>query len=73
MTLDAGPCGDLNFIVGTKGNPLTKESFGNEFRDACNLAGVPGRAHGFASFMQRALPIIAQPSTNCRRCSGGPT
>jgi integrase len=45
-TLDAGPCGDLTFIVGAKGNPLKKESFGNEFRDACNLAGVPGRAHG---------------------------
>jgi integrase len=30
-TLDASPCGDLAFIVGAKGQPLTKESFGNEF------------------------------------------
>src|SRR5262249_10335896 len=30
-TLDAGPCGDLTFIVGENGRPLTKESFGNEF------------------------------------------
>ena len=30
-TLDAGPCGDLTFIVGANGRPLTKESFGNEF------------------------------------------
>jgi integrase len=45
-TLDAGPCGDLSFIVGENGKPLTKESFGNLFRDACRAAGVPGSAHG---------------------------
>ena len=45
-TLDAGPCGVLTFIVGARGQPLTKESFGNEFRDACKQAGVPGSAHG---------------------------
>jgi integrase len=46
MTLAAGPCGDLTFIVGANGKPLTKESFGNLFREACNAAGVPGSAHG---------------------------
>jgi len=45
-TLDAGPCGDLTFIVGANGQPLTKESFGNEFKAACKAAGVPGSAHG---------------------------
>jgi len=45
-TLDAGPCGDLAFIAGARGAPLTKESFGNLFREACKKAGVPGRAHG---------------------------
>lgn len=45
-TLDAGPTGDLTFIVGASGDPLTKETFGNEFRAACNQAGVPGSAHG---------------------------
>ena len=45
-TLDAGPCGDLTFIVGENGRPLTKESFGNVFKDACKAAGVPGSAHG---------------------------
>src|SRR3546814_259649 len=45
-TLDAGPCGDLTFIVGANGRPLTKESFGNEFKSACKAAGVPGSAHG---------------------------
>jgi integrase len=45
-TLTAGPCGDLTFIAGERGQPLTKESFGNLFRDACREAGVPGSAHG---------------------------
>jgi integrase len=45
-TLAAGPCGDLIFIAGAGGKPLTKESFGNEFRQACKAAGVPGSAHG---------------------------
>jgi integrase len=44
--LEAGPCGDLTFIAGKNGNPFTKESFGNEFRKACRVAGVPGSAHG---------------------------
>ena len=34
-TLAAGPCGDLTFIVGERGQPLTKETFGNMFREAC--------------------------------------
>ena len=49
-TLDAGPCGDLTFIAGANGRPLTKESFGNEFKAACKAAckaaRVPGSAHG---------------------------
>jgi integrase len=46
-TLAAGPCGDLTFICGQRGNPLTKESFGNEFRRVCKAAGLSRRsAHG---------------------------
>jgi integrase len=46
-TLDAGPCGDLTFIAGENGRPLTKESFGNLFRKACREAGLRNRsAHG---------------------------
>jgi len=46
-TLATGPTGDLAFIVGKKGRPLTKESFGNLFRRACNAAGLKDRsAHG---------------------------
>lgn len=45
-TLAKGPCGELTFICGASGKPLTKEAFGNEFRAACRTAGVPGSAHG---------------------------
>jgi integrase len=45
-SIAAGPCGDLTFIVGKRGQPMTKESFGNWFRGACRAAGVPGAAHG---------------------------
>jgi hypothetical protein len=39
-TLDAGPTGELAFICGKNGKPLTKESFGNAFKDACRAAGL---------------------------------
>jgi integrase len=45
-TLEAGPCGELAFICGERGQPLTKESFGNLFRAACRAAGVNKSAHG---------------------------
>jgi integrase len=47
VTLDAGPCSDLAFICGDNSTPLTKESFGNMFRTACDAAKVFGKsAHG---------------------------
>jgi integrase len=45
-TLAAGPCGELAYICGAGGQPLTKESFGNAFREACRAAGVRKSAHG---------------------------
>jgi integrase len=46
-TLDAGPIGDLAFIVGKAGKPFTKESFGNAFKEACVAAGLLHHsAHG---------------------------
>ena len=45
-TLAAGPCGDLSFIAGSRGQPMAKTSFSNEFAIACRAAGVPGSAHG---------------------------
>lgn len=44
--LEAGPVGDLTWIVGVRGNPLTVTSFGNKFRAACDAAGVEKSAHG---------------------------
>jgi integrase len=44
-TLAAGPCGDLTFIAGAGGGPLTKASFSKLFKQACKAAGVPGTAH----------------------------
>jgi integrase len=44
--LQAGPCADLAFVCGKNRGPLTKESFGNLFRDACNAAGIAKSAHG---------------------------
>src|SRR5262249_40055356 len=34
------------FLVGERGEPYTKESFGNMFREWCREAGCPGSAHG---------------------------
>lgn len=44
--LEAGPTTDLAFICGSNGRPMTKESFGNAFADACRQAGVNKSAHG---------------------------
>lgn len=45
-TLKAGPTGDLTFVCGLRGRPLTKESFGNMFSEAARQAGVKKSAHG---------------------------
>jgi len=45
-TLDAGPTGDLAWICGARGEPLTKESFGNDFAEAARGAGARKSAHG---------------------------
>jgi len=39
-TLNASPTGDLAFIYGANGRPLTKETFGNYFREAANAANA---------------------------------
>lgn len=44
--LDAGPTAPFHFICGERGEPLSKETFGNMFREACNLAGIKKSAHG---------------------------
>jgi integrase len=44
--IEATRTGDLAFVATPSGAPMTKESFGNWFHDACVAAGVPGSAHG---------------------------
>jgi integrase len=46
-TLRAGPTSsEMAYICGASGRPLTKESFGNLFREACRKAGIKKSAHG---------------------------
>lgn len=45
-TLDAGPLGDLAFVSRMDGQRFVKESLGNFFREACDVAGVKKSAHG---------------------------
>jgi integrase len=70
-TLDAGPCGELTFICGERGQRFTKESFGNEFREACKAASVPGSAHGVRKIAATRGRITARRSRSLRRCLGG--
>ena len=58
QAFDSGPVCDLTFIVGKRGLPMTKESFGNTFREYCKAAGiVKGKsAHGLRKL---AATIVA--------------
>jgi integrase len=45
--IEAGPTGDLAFIVSERGTPFTEASFGNRFRKWCDAAGLQHcSAHG---------------------------
>lgn len=44
--LNAGPVGDMSFIVGAGGKPLVKEGFTNMFRKWALAAGVDKSPHG---------------------------
>ena len=59
-TLAAGPCADLAFICGARGHPLTKESFGNAFKEA-----------GSAKLGQREPLRTEQQSPSLKRYSDG--
>jgi integrase len=49
--IDASPKGDLTLVTGSDGRPMTKESFGNWFGDACRKAGIRGKsAHGLRKY-----------------------
>lgn len=53
----ASRTGARSFVCTAAGEPYTKESFGNLFRDACAAAGVAGSAHGLRKF--RAVEFAA--------------
>ena len=59
-TLKAGPCGDLSYIAGESGKPLTKESFGNLFKHACKAAACRVRRMGCARSPRRAQRTTAR-------------
>lgn len=45
-SIAATKTGGLTYLATASGRPFVKEGFGNWFRDAARLAGVPGSAHG---------------------------
>jgi|GEM_PF-1774953 len=63
-TQDAGLTSDLAFICGEKRQPLTKESFGNCFREACRKAGIDKSA-------QHVPQMQGLPWPNCKQFSDG--
>ena len=63
--------GDLAFIATVTGTPMTKESFGNWFRDACKAAGVLGFAHGLRKAGASGPGTTAQPWRSLKRSSDG--
>jgi integrase len=54
--IDAGPIGEMSFLVTKFRRPFTKESLGNLFRDWCDEAGVAKSAHGIRKL---AATVIA--------------
>jgi integrase len=54
--IEAGPCGDLTFLVTEYGQPFSSNGFGNWFRDRCDEAELPQcSAHG----LRKARATIA--------------
>jgi integrase len=55
-TLANSPCGDLTFVVGERGLPMTKEGMANAFRSACRAAGIADKSgHGLRKFAAARL------------------
>jgi hypothetical protein len=53
--IDSCPSKGLTFIAAASGSPMTKESFGNWFSEACRAAGVNKSAHGLRKVDATAL------------------
>ena len=72
QSLAAGPTGDLHFIVGERGQPLTKESFGNWFGEACRVAGQGSRPTNSARRGHQERRLLARRQRNSKRSLDGP-
>jgi integrase len=70
-TLAAGPCGDLAFIAGARGQPMPKQSFSNDFAIACRAAGVRARLMACGRSRRRGRRTTAPPSPSWKRSSAG--
>ena len=70
-TLKNLPTSDLAIILGSEGKPLTKETFGNYFRAACNKAGVHKSAHGVRKISATRAANAGAIVVELKHCSGG--
>ena len=64
--LRAGPIGELAYICGANGKPMTKESFGNAFADACRAAGEAREAIGKLVVANESATSIPAPDHKVR-------
>ena len=55
QSIEAGPVGDLAFIVHGGNRPMTSGSFGIWFRRVCTAAGCPGTSHGLRKALATRL------------------
>lgn len=55
QSIEAGPVGDLAFIVHSGNRPMTTGSFGIWFRRVCTAAGCPGTSHGLRKALATRL------------------
>ena len=69
--LEAGPVGDLTYLVTEFGKPFTANGFGNKFRDWFEEAGLKGKsAHGLRKSAAQRLALDSH-STNEIAAIGG--
>jgi integrase len=72
-TLEAGPTGDLAFIVTRRGTSWTKGALGTEFVAAARAAGVVGnRPMACARPLRPGRPRTERPSASSRQSLAGP-
>ena len=70
--IDAGPSGNLTFLMTQAGKPFTSNGFGNYFRECCNAAGLPAHcaAHGLRKAMARRLAELGQSANRIASITG---